>query len=470
LPPLKILVIDDERSIRDGCLLILSNKGYQVDTFPNGRGGLEAIRRGDFDIVLLDLRLPDMDGMDILKKSCQENPALCIIVITGFSTVKGAVEAMKAGAFDYLAKPFSENDLLLTVNRALEKKRLIEENLSLRKEVQDRFGFQNIIGENPQILSIYEEVRKVAPLDSAVILYGESGTGKELFARAIYANSLRVARSFVAVDCSSLSPGILESELFGHVKGAFTGAVEDKAGIFEMANRGTLFLDEVSNLPPDVQGKLLRVLEAQEYKPVGGSQIKKSDVRIISATNRDLKAMVDEGHFREDLFYRLNVFPIFIPALRDRKDDIPRLAYFFLKLFCRKTGKRVEGFTAEALETLIRYDWPGNVRELKNVVERLVILAEGRTLENVYPLYPARLRGGSKADQAPQTAGELRDFKRHLLEETYEMVEKTFLLKALEACQGNISQAARRVGMQRPYFHSLLKKYGLKVKTSKTVR
>ncbi len=470
MPPLNILVIDDERSIRDGCLLSLSNKGHKVDTCPNGRAGLEAIRQGAYDIVLLDLRLPDMDGMDILKTACREKPALCIIVITGFSTVKGAVEAMKNGAFDYLAKPFSENDLLLTVNRALEKKRLIEENLSLRKEVQDRFGFQNIVGENSRILDIYEQVQKVAPLDSAVILYGESGTGKELFARAIYANSHRVGRPFIAVDCSALSPGILESELFGHVKGAFTGAVEDKAGIFEMANGGTLFLDEVSNLPPDVQGKLLRVLEAQEYKPVGGSQIKKGDVRIISATNRDLKVLVDEGHFREDLFYRLNVFPIFIPALKERKDDIPRLAYYFLNLFCRKTGKRVEGFTDEALETLIRYDWPGNVRELKNVVERLVILAEGKTLENIYPLYPTRLRGGSKADRVPETAGELRDFKRHLIEETYEMVEKTFLLKALEDCRGNITQAAQMVGMQRPYFHSLLKKYGLKAKDPKMGR
>jgi DNA-binding NtrC family response regulator len=467
LTPLNILVIDDERSIRDGCALSLGNKGYKVDTCPNGRAGLEEIRQGDYDVVLLDLRLPDMDGMDILKTAYREKPTLCIVVITGFSTVKGAVEAIKAGAFDYLSKPFTENDLLLTVNRALEKKRLIEENLSLRKEVQERFGFQNIIGENPQVLNIYEQVRKVAPLDSAVILYGESGTGKELFARAIYANSLRVGRPFVAMDCSALSPGILESELFGHVRGAFTGALEDKAGIFEMANGGTLFLDEISNLPPDVQGKLLRVLESKEYKPVGGSQIKKSDVRIISATNRDLKALVEEDHFREDLFYRLNVFPIFIPALRDRKDDIPRLVYYFLNLFCRKTGKRVEGFTDEALEALIRYDWPGNVRELKNVVERLVILAEGKTLENVYPLYPMRLHGGSKADQAPQTAGELRDFKRHLIEETYEMVEKTFLLKALEACQGNITQAALRVGMQRPYFHSLLKKYGLKAKEPK---
>ena len=409
-----------------------------------------------------------MDGMDILKTACREKPALCIIVITGFSTVKGAVEAMKLGAFDYLSKPFTENDLLMTVGRALEKKRLIEENLSLRKEVQDRFGFQNIVGENIHIIEVYKQIQKVAPLDSAVILYGESGTGKDLFARALYANSLRVGRPFVAIDCSALSPGILESELFGHVKGAFTGAVEDKAGIFEMAQGGTLFLDEVSNLPPDVQGKLLRVLEAQEYKPVGGSQIKKTDVHIISATNRDLKTLVDQGLFREDLYYRLNVFPIFIPSLRERKDDIPRLAYFFLKLFCRKTGKRVEGFTDEALRALVDYDWPGNVRELKNIVERLAILAEGKTLENILPFYQAKLQGGMKADRIPETTEELRDFKRHLMGETYEMVEKTFLLKALEGCQGNVTQAALRVGMPRPYFHALLKRYGLKARNPKT--
>lgn len=468
--PLNILVIDDERSIREGCHLSLSNKGHRVDTVPNGRAGLEAILQGSYDIVLLDLRLPDMDGMDILRTACRERPTSCIIIITGFSTVKGAVEAMKSGAFDYLSKPFSENDLLLTVERVLEKKRLIEENLSLRKEVLDRFGFQNLIGEHSQILTVYQQVQKVAPLDSTVVLYGESGTGKELFARAIYANSLRAGRPFVAADCSALSPGILESELFGHVKGAFTGAVENKAGLFEMAHGGTLFLDEVSNLPLDVQGKLLRVLEEQEYKPVGGSQIRRSDVRIISATNQDLKTLVDSGHFREDLYYRLNVFPIFIPPLRERKDDIPRLAYYFLKLFCRKTGKRVEGFSDEALEALVQYDWPGNVRELKNIVERLVILAEGKTLENVFPFYSTQLRERSKADRVPETTGELRAFKQHLLKETYQIVEKNFLLKALDACQGNITQAALRVGMPRPYFHALIKRHGLKGKGAKTTR
>jgi DNA-binding NtrC family response regulator len=466
--PLNILVIDDERSIREGCRLSLTHKGHVVDTCPNGQAGLEAILKGVYDIVLLDLRLPDMDGMEILRTVSREGPPVCIIIITGFSTVKGAVEAMKAGAFDYLSKPFSNNDLVLAVERALEKKRLIEENLSLRKEVLDRFGFQNIIGENPRILEIYQQVQKVAPLDSMVILYGESGTGKELFARAIYANSRRAGRPFVAADFSALSPGILESELFGHVKGAFTGALESKTGFFEMAQGGTLFLDEVSNLSLDVQGKLLRVLEAQEYKPVGGSQIKKSDVRVISATNRDLKAMVEEGHFREDLYYRLNVFPIFIPPLQERKDDIPRLAYFFLKLFCRKTGKNVEGFSDGALEALVQYEWPGNVRELKNIIERLVILAEGRTLENVFPLFSSRVRGGTKADRVPETTGELRNFKQRLIKETYEAVEKMFLIKALEACQGNITQAALRVGMQRPYFHSLIKRYGLKVKGPKT--
>ncbi len=303
-----------------------------------------------------------------------------------------------------------------------------------------------------------------------MILYGESGTGKELFARAIFANSLRAGRPFVAADCSALSPGILESELFGHVKGAFTGAVENKAGLFEMAHGGTLFLDEVSNLPLDVQGKLLRVLEEQEYKPVGGSQIKRSDVRIISATNQDLKTLVESGHFREDLYYRLNVFPIFIPPLRERKDDIPRLAYYFLKLFCRKTGKRVEGFSDEALEALVQYDWPGNVRELKNIVERLVILSEGKTLENVFPFYSTRLRERSKAERVPETTGEFRAFKQHLLKETYQVVEKNFLLKALDACQGNITQAALRVGMPRPYFHALIKRHGLKSKGTKTVR
>ena len=363
--PGKILVVDDEPVICQGCRLALTDKGYRVDFQLRGGPGLEAVSEGAYDLILLDMKLPDMDGLDILKTVRQNHPLLQVVIMTGYSTVQNAVEAMKTGAFDYLTKPFTDEELALVVERAMEKKRLMEENLSLRKELFKRFSFENIVGQSPAMMEIFEQIEHVAPTDSTVMLYGESGTGKELFAGAIHAHSLRASRQFIQVDCNTLSPSLLESELFGHVKGAFTGAVREKEGIFDLAHEGTLFLDEISNLNPEIQGKLLRVLEAGEFKPVGAAQFHRSDVRLITATNRDLKRMVDEGGFREDLFYRLNVVPLFIPSLRERKEDIPILAYHFLRFFCRKIRKRIEGFSDEALETLIHHDWPGNVRELK---------------------------------------------------------------------------------------------------------
>jgi DNA-binding NtrC family response regulator len=463
---INILVIDDERTICEGCRLTLSDRGYSVDISTTGREGLEAILRGRYDVTLLDMKLPDLDGMDILKAVRKEEPRENIIVMTGYSTVKNAVEAMKLGAFDYIAKPFSDDELVLAVERAIEKRRLVEENLSLRKELRDRFGFKNIVGKNPNILQIFDEIRKVAPMDSTVLLYGESGTGKELFARAIHAHSQRSGKPFVAVDCSTLSPSLLESELFGHVKGAFTGAVQDKAGIFEVAHSGTLFLDDVANLNFETQGKLLRVLEMHEYKPVGASHIKKTDLRIIAATNQDLKAMTVEGTFREDLFYRLNVFPIFLPALRERKDDIPKLAYYFLRLFCRKTGKRVDGFTDEALEMLVDYEWPGNVRELKNVVERLVIMEDKSFLDLFSMIDHLRTKRSWEGNSIPETLAELKAVKKHLLEHRYGEIEKAFLVQALKACEGNVTRAANRVGMQRPNFHALMRKHHLSTKNA----
>ena len=457
--PVSILIIDDEPVISKGCRLALSCRGYSVDTALTGQAGLSAIRKNSFDVVLLDLKLPDMDGMDILKSVHKSHPEIYFIVMTGFSTVPSAVEAMKSGAFDYLAKPFSEDELLMVVTRAIEKKNLVEENLALRKELLNRFSFENIVGEDPGILRIFEEIEKVAPTDSTVLLYGESGTGKELFAGAIHAHSRRASRQFIAVDCSTLSPSLLESELFGHVKGAFTGAIRDKEGIFEVAHGGTLFMDDVTNLDMEIQGKLLRVLETGEYKPVGTSHFKKTDARIIAATNRDLKGLVEEGRFREDLFYRLNGFPIYIPPLRERKGDIPRLAYHFLKDFCRKTGKRIEGFSDDALETLIHYRWPGNVRQLKNVVERLVILAEDKTLDLLYLLDHLQMKRSFKDNPIPETLEELKAAKKHLQEVVFGQILKAFLQKALQDCAGNITRAAEKVGMQRSNFCALLKKH-----------
>ncbi|MBW2705225.1 MAG: sigma-54-dependent Fis family transcriptional regulator, partial [Deltaproteobacteria bacterium] len=407
------------------------------------------------------MKLPDMNGMEILRHVKNEKPGIYIIVMTGYSSVENAVDAMKIGAFDYIAKPFTDDELLISVQRAVETKRLKEENLALRHQLSERYDFSNILGENPKILKIFDAIRKVAPTDSTVLLSGESGTGKELFARAIHAHSKRAARPFIAVDCSTFSSSLLESELFGHVKGAFTGAVKDKAGIFEVASHGSLFLDEVANLNVDIQAKLLRATETQEYKPVGASRLKKSDVRIIAATNRDLKIMVDEGNFREDLFYRLNVFPIFIPPLRERRDDIPRLLYHFLKLYRHQIGKRVDGFSDDSLEMLINFDWPGNVRQLKNVVERLVIMADHRVLDYPHLSDYLGLERNRTKDVIPETLEELRAVKRHLLEDQFGQIEKNFLQKALSVAEGNIAQAARQVGMQRSNFSVLLKKHGL---------
>jgi DNA-binding NtrC family response regulator len=461
-----ILVIDDERTICEGCRLILSDIGHEVDTCTNGKTGLQAILKGAYAVTLLDMKLPDIDGMDILRTVRKEKPDEYIIVMTGYSTVQNAVEAMKLGAFDYIAKPFSDDELVLAVQRAIEKRRLVEENLSLRQELRDRFGFKNIVGDNPKILQIFDEIRKVAPTDSTVLLSGESGTGKEIFARAIHAHSQRSARQFLAVECSTFSPGLLESELFGHIKGAFTGAVQDKAGIFEMAHGGTLFFDDVANLSLETQGKLLRVLEMHDYKPVGASHFKKTDVRIIAATNQDLNSMAGEGNFREDLFYRLNVFPIFLPPLRERKDDIPKLAYHFLRLFCRQTGKRILGFTDDALEMLVNYEWPGNVRELKNAVERLVIMEDKPSLDIVSMIDHLRARQSWKWNSIPETLEELRAVKKHLLEHSYGEIEKAFLVKALKACGGNVTRAAEKVGMQRSNFHALMRKHNLSANTA----
>jgi DNA-binding NtrC family response regulator len=464
---IQILIVEDERAVWSGCRLALTEAGYAVDIRMTGETGRDAVMDGNYGLVLLDVQLPDMNGMEILQQLREKRPDVHVIVMTGFSTVPKAVQAMKNGACDYLAKPFSDDELILSVEKALDKKRLMEENRSLRKVLYDQFGLGNIIGNNPAILKIFHKIEKVAGTDSNVLLMGESGTGKELFARAIYVRSHRATRQFVAVDCSTFSPTLLESELFGHVRGAFTGAVQKKAGIFEVANGGTLFLDDVTNLTMEIQGKLLRVLEMQEYKPVGAAAFSKTDVRIITATNQDLRRLVDEGRFRNDLYYRLNVFPVYLPPLRERKDDIPRLAYHFLKYFCKKTGKRIEGFSDDALDMLVNYQWPGNVRQLKNVIERLVIMAEGRMLDLLYIVDNLRMKRAWDQAAVPNTLEELKKTKKQLLNDGFRQIEKAFITKALEANDGNITRAAGSVGMQRSNFSAMMKKHGLSAKPAK---
>ncbi|MBI9086503.1 MAG: sigma-54-dependent Fis family transcriptional regulator [Desulfobacterales bacterium] len=462
-----VLIVEDEQVVCSGCRLALTEVGYAVDIRMTGETGLDAALEGSYDLVLLDVNLPDMGGMEILRKIREKRPDVHVIVMTGFSTVQNAVEAMKLGAFDYLAKPFSDGELVLAMEKGMEKKRLMEENQSLRKALFDRFTFGNIVGNNPEIIKIFDKIEKVARTDSTVLVMGESGTGKELFAGAIYARSQRAAKPFVAVDCSTLAPTLLESELFGHVKGAFTGAVQKKAGIFEAARGGTLFLDDVTNLTMEIQGKLLRVLEMQEYKPVGADIFAKTDVRIIAATNQDLRKLVDDGRFRNDLYYRINVFPIYLPPLRERRDDIPHLAYHFLKQFCKKTGKRIEGFSDDALDMLVNYHWPGNIRQLKNVIERLVIMADSSILDLLYIVDNLRLKRSWGQTSVPDTLEELKKMKKKLLDESFRQIEKAFIAKAIAASDGNVTRAAERVGMQRSNFSALIKKHGLSGKKIK---
>ncbi len=462
-----ILVIDDEKSICEGCRLILSEHGFDVDSHTLARSGLDALQHLDFDVLLLDMKLPDIDGMQVLLQVRRSHPHVQVIVMSGYSSVPNAVEAMKQGAFDYLSKPFSDDELALVVTKAVENKRLREENTALRKQLFERFDFDNIIGENPAILKIFEQTVKVAPTDSTVLLEGESGTGKELFAKTIHAHSHRAGKQFLAVDCSTIATTLLESELFGHVKGAFTGAVENKPGIFEAARGGTLFLDEVANLNWQIQGKLLRVMDTHEYKPVGSAKVRLADVRIIAATNRDLRAMLENGDFRDDLFYRLSVFPIRLPPLRERRDDIPRLAYHFLRAFCREAGKRIDGFSNDALELLVQYPWPGNVRQLKNVIERLVILADEPFLNEICVSEQLQTRKEGKPAKVPETLQELHAYKKNWLENQFRWTERAFLIQALKAEAGSITRAAQRVGMQRSNFSAMMKKHGITSEPSK---
>ncbi len=456
-----ILIIDDEPSICAGCRMVLSDRGYATEIRNTGQAGLEALLSRRFHLALLDMKLPDLDGMEILRRVRDARLDVCIIVMTGFANVKDAVESMKLGSFDYISKPFDDEALLNAVELAMENRRFQEQHLAARRQQLDREGFTDIIGETPKILQIFDAINKVAPTETTVLLNGESGTGKELFAREIHSHSNRAAGPFVAMDCSTFSSSLLESELFGHTKGAFTGAVEKKAGIFKAAAHGTLFLDEVSNLNMDIQAKLLRAIETHEFKPVGGSRVEKADVRFIAATNRDLKDMAAEGVFREDLFYRINVFPISIPPLRERQNDIPRLLYHFLQKCCRTTGKRVDGFSDDALRMLVDYDWPGNVRQLKNVVERLVIVADSQVLESGHLSEHWEAGPDLTASDIPETLEALKATKHNLLVNQFGEIEKAFLKRALAAADGNITRAARQVGMQRSNFSTLMKKHGL---------
>ena len=462
----RILIADDEEIVIQSCLRILSDEDYDIDTVPNGIEAVEKINKVDYDMLILDIMMPKMTGMEVLQRVKETHPDMDVIMITGLNEIDTAVKAMKLGAFDYLPKPFDPEELELVVNRAFERRKLLQENVHLKKEVSARYSFENIIGSSPPMQNVYRLVARCAPTNSTVMLRGESGTGKELIARAIHFNSLRKDHPFITVDCASLSENLLESELFGHVKGSFTGAVSNKKGLLEAADGGTLFLDEIGNISMSTQAKLLRFIEEREFKAVGDTRTKSVNIRLITATNKDLEGMVGEETFRDDLYYRINIFPIEIPPLRDRRDDIPALAFHFLNLFGKQMDRKVKEFSAGAMNLLMNHDWPGNVRELENVVHRAVILASDDIIRQGHLVNILEMQPLADMD-VPRTSEELKTVKKITRQKSVENVEKLFVLGALKRNNWNVTAAAEETGMQRPNFQALMKKYEIRIRGKK---
>jgi DNA-binding NtrC family response regulator len=457
----RILVVDDEEIIIRSCLRILGESDYAVDAVQDGRQALQKLDEGHYDVMILDVMMPTMNGLEVLQRAKEMHPDLDVIMVTGLSQIDTAVRAMKLGAFDYLPKPFDPDELKLVVERALERRRLLQENRNLKTEVGSKYRFENIIGSSPRMQSVYRLIAQVAPTNSTVLLTGESGTGKELMARAIHYNSLRKDGPFIAVDCNSLSENLLESELFGHVKGAFTGAVANKQGMFEIANNGTLFLDEIGNISLSTQAKLLRVLQEREFKAVGDTRMQTVNIRLITATNKDLKAMVSAESFRDDFYYRINIFPIQIPPLRDRRDDIPALVFHFLNVFSEELGKKVTEISEGAMSALINYAWPGNVRELENTMHRAMILTSEKVIRQAHL---ANIMEAQPPDLVPRTGDELKRIKKAAREHSVANIEKHFVIEALKRNAWNVTKSAAETGMQRANFQALMKKYQIRLR------
>ena len=460
----RILIVDDEEIVIRSCRRILSDSQlYAVDSTQDGADALRRVDESEYDLLVLDIMMPGMDGLEVLQQVKERHPDVDVIMVTGLSQIQTAVKAMKLGAFDYLSKPFDPDELKHVVDRALERRRLLQENRNLKSEVGSKYRFENIIGSSAPMQAVFGLIAKCAPTNTTVLVTGESGTGKEVIARAIHYNSLRKDQPFVTVDCNTLSENLLESELFGHTKGSFTGAVANKRGMFEVANNGTLFLDEFGNIPLSTQAKLLRVIQEREFRPVGSTVTQKTNVRLVTATNKDLKAMVAEGTFREDLYYRINVFPIHAPALRERRDDIPALAFHFLKAFCAEMEKPVPEISEAAMSTLVNYDWPGNVRELENTMHRALILASDKAIHQAHLVNI--MDSTPRHDlEVPRTGEDLKRLKKIAREKSVEDVEKLFIQETLKRNASNVTKSAEETGMQRSNFQALMKKYNIRVR------
>ncbi len=448
----KILIVDDEQSMRDFLAIMLKKEGHEIVTAENGGDALKAVQVEIFDLVISDVKMPGIDGIAVLKSIKEISPETVVIMITAFATAETAVEAMKLGASDYIIKPFKVDELKIIINNSLEKRYLRKENTLLKREIESRAGFENFIGKSEPMQKVFALIRQVAETNSTVLITGESGTGKELVAKAIHFNSPRKKKPFVTVNCGALPETLLESELFGYMKGAFTGAAANKQGLFEAADGGSIFLDEISATTPALQIKLLRVLQEREFMRVGGTSGIRVDVHVIAASNKDLRAEVAKGAFREDLFYRLNVIPIHVPSLRERKEDIPMLVDFFLKKLL--AGRDPKNITPEAMNALMGHHWPGNVRELENTMERLAILCAGDTirLEHI----PDTVREMSPCSElgALDIPDEGLD-----MESLLENAEKTLLRRALEKSGGVKTEAAKLLKLSFRSFRHRLQKY-----------
>jgi two-component system, NtrC family, response regulator HydG len=446
----KILVVDDDFSHRTMLKTLLSGWEYEVDEADDGQTAIDMVRERPFDLILMDIRMVKVSGLTALAAIKEINPSIPVLIMTAFSSIDTAIDAIKKGAYEYLTKPLDFDELHLKMEQAMDHNMLKEENRLLRELVGERFETGNIIGRSPAMIRLLETTARASSSDATVLITGESGTGKEMIAGAIHFNSPRKDHPFIKMNCAAISEGLLESELFGHEKGSFTGALRRREGRFKQAHGGSLFLDEVSEMPLSMQVKLLRVLQEKEITRVGGEEVIPVDARIIAATNKDLPTLVKSARFREDLYYRLNVINLSVPPLRDRSEDIPVLAEHFLKMFAIKNNKQLKGFSPQAMDRLIKYPWPGNVREMMNTVESAVVLSSSAYLrEEDIPVF--RREETYNALQANQSEGEF----------SLDEIERLSILKTLESVRGNKSEAARKLGITRATLHKKLKKYGM---------
>ena len=446
----RILVVDDEEQMRDLLAKVLERKGYQVSVCGDGAEALALLEREPADLVVTDVRMPGLNGMEALRAIKELNPDIVVLIMTAFGSIDQAVQAVKEGAYDYINKPFKIDEILLTIDKALEERNLRHEVSTLRQELRTRYHFENLIGKSRAMQDVFGLIEQVAGSRSTVMVYGKSGTGKELVAKAVHYNSPRSAKAFVAVNCAAIPAELLESELFGHEKGAFTGAIATKVGKFELATGGTLFLDEIGHMRLDLQAKILRALQEREIERVGGTRVIKIDVRVLAATNRDLKKAIEEGTFREDLYYRLNVVPITLPDLKDRQEDIPLLANHFVQKFAPESNPAIREISKEAMAILMSHTWPGNVRELENVIERAVTLGHGPAIE--------------LKDLPPHLAGGTNPLERALAKEaTLEDLEKDYIAMILRRTKGHQIRAASILGIDRRTLYRKIRRFSLKL-------